>query len=78
MSAVRLLAVHGAVLHVTDVDILNATPLLDIKPYVSEYDSYANQRGGWLDDRGARRDVHISDERFLDSADEAIFRGPDP
>ena len=55
----------------------NGTPLLDIKPYVSEYDGYANQRGGWLDDRGARRDVHLGDERFLDSADGTIFCGPD-
>lgn len=77
MSPVRLLAIHGTVLHVADIDILNGTPLLDIKPYVSEYDSYVRQRGGWLEDRGARREVHIADERFLDAADGTIIRGPD-
>jgi tRNA-Thr(GGU) m(6)t(6)A37 methyltransferase TsaA len=68
MSAVMLLGIRDTVLHVAGVDILNGTPLLDIKPYVSEYDSYAAQRNGWLDNSDARRNIHIADERFFDPA----------
>jgi tRNA-Thr(GGU) m(6)t(6)A37 methyltransferase TsaA len=46
MSAVRLLAVQGCTLEVADVDILDGTPLLDIKPYVPEFDCHAEPRIG--------------------------------
>jgi tRNA-Thr(GGU) m(6)t(6)A37 methyltransferase TsaA len=49
MSCVRLLGVSGSTLRLADVDILDGTPLLDIKPYVREYDSYPITRCGWLD-----------------------------
>jgi len=77
MSAVRLLSIRGGVLHVAEVDILNGAPLLDIKPYVSEYDSYPNQRRGWLDSADARPDIHIADERFLEASPETNSPGPD-
>ncbi|MGA3125468.1 MAG: tRNA (N6-threonylcarbamoyladenosine(37)-N6)-methyltransferase TrmO [Candidatus Korobacteraceae bacterium] len=49
MSAVRLLSVHADHLEVADVDIVDGTPLLDIKPYVPEFDSYASSKAGWFD-----------------------------
>jgi tRNA-Thr(GGU) m(6)t(6)A37 methyltransferase TsaA len=49
MSCVRLLGIDGATLRLADVDILDGTPLLDIKPYVPQYDNYPVQRCGWLD-----------------------------
>ena len=49
MSCVRLLSVEGCVLQLGEVDILDDTPLLDIKPYVPHYDNYPVQRCGWLD-----------------------------
>jgi tRNA-Thr(GGU) m(6)t(6)A37 methyltransferase TsaA len=49
MSCVRLLGVSGATLRLADVDILDGTPLLDIKPYVPQYDNYPVARCGWLD-----------------------------
>ncbi|MFN7992431.1 MAG: tRNA (N6-threonylcarbamoyladenosine(37)-N6)-methyltransferase TrmO [Bryobacteraceae bacterium] len=61
MSAVRLLAISGNHLHVEDADILDGTPLLDIKPYVPEFDAYAVQRSGWFERAGARK---FADERF--------------
>jgi len=48
MSAVRLLRIEGARLHVADVDILDGTPLLDIKPYAPQFDHYTVSRTGWL------------------------------
>jgi tRNA-Thr(GGU) m(6)t(6)A37 methyltransferase TsaA len=49
LSCVRLLNVEGNILRLGEVDILDHTPLLDIKPYVPQYDNYPVQRCGWLD-----------------------------
>jgi len=49
LSNVRLLRIEGTLLRLADVDILDDTPLLDIKPYVPQYDSYSVQRCGWVD-----------------------------
>jgi tRNA-Thr(GGU) m(6)t(6)A37 methyltransferase TsaA len=64
LSAVRLYEISGNVLHVGELDILDGTPVLDIKPYVSQYDSYPAQRCGWLDGDRARKDVIVADDRF--------------
>lgn len=50
MSLVRLVRREGAVLHVEDLDVLDGTPLLDIKPYIGRYDSREDARSGWQDD----------------------------
>ena len=48
ISAVRLLDISGNVLRVGELDILDGTPVLDIKPYVSQYDSYpTSDADGW-------------------------------
>jgi len=62
ISVVRLLSVEGAVLEVADVDILNGTPLLDIKPYVPEFDSHPGSRAGWVDRSNSAR--CLADDRF--------------
>lgn len=64
LSIVRLLAVDGLQLAIEDVDILDGTPLLDIKPYVPAFDQCAPERVGWLEkaQRKARR--HRADKRF--------------
>jgi tRNA (Thr-GGU) A37 N-methylase len=62
MSAVRLKRIEGNVLHVGDVDILDGTPLLDIKPYVPRFDHFEVRRCGWLDRPGSDRTV--ADGRF--------------
>ena len=49
MSLVRLLRREGAVLHIEDVDVLDGTPLLDIKPYIGRFDSREDVRSGWQD-----------------------------
>ncbi|MCK4512393.1 tRNA (N6-threonylcarbamoyladenosine(37)-N6)-methyltransferase TrmO [bacterium] len=50
MSLVKLIRIEGNILHVEDVDILDGTPLLDIKPYIFRFDSRENARSGWQDD----------------------------
>jgi tRNA-Thr(GGU) m(6)t(6)A37 methyltransferase TsaA len=64
MSVVRLEKLEGRVLHVEGVDVLDGTPLLDIKPYVPEFDSQQDARTGWLSDAGREAKDHRSDDRF--------------
>jgi len=57
-SVVRLAGIEGALLHIEDVDILDGTPLLDIKPFVPRFDLAAEPHGGWtenIDEPTARR-----------------------
>ncbi|MGD9110458.1 MAG: tRNA (N6-threonylcarbamoyladenosine(37)-N6)-methyltransferase TrmO [Phycisphaerales bacterium] len=49
MSSVKLLKIDGGRLHVAEIDILDGTPLLDIKPYVGKVDCFQVERSGWLD-----------------------------
>ena len=64
ISVVRLLAVAGAVLEVAGLDLLDGTPVLDIKPYVPEFDAVAAERTGWLADAAERVHQVRADERF--------------
>jgi len=50
MSLVRLVRKEGAVLHIEDIDVLDGTPFLDIKPYIGRYDSRDDARSGWQED----------------------------
>jgi tRNA-Thr(GGU) m(6)t(6)A37 methyltransferase TsaA len=56
LSAVRLERVEGLSLHVRDVDMLDGTPVLDIKPYVPYTDAIAEAGDGWLANADAPRD----------------------
>ena len=50
MSVVELVCREHNILHVRGVDILDGTPLLDIKPYSAKFDHIIATRSGWLDD----------------------------
>jgi len=64
LSVVRLSGVEGLVLHIEDVDIVDGTPLLDIKPYVPEFDHCSAERVGWLGPARAKVKEKRSDDRF--------------
>lgn len=49
ISIVKVEKVEGNIITFSEVDILDGTPLLDIKPYVSHFDSRENVRNGWID-----------------------------
>jgi tRNA-Thr(GGU) m(6)t(6)A37 methyltransferase TsaA len=51
LSVVRLLGRQGACLEVEGIDVLDGTPLLDIKPYVPDFDLKSDARAGWYEDR---------------------------
>ena len=62
LSAVRLLDREGPLLRVAELDILDGTPLLDIKPYVPAFDAYPAARAGWFDHCAVDR--RVADARF--------------
>lgn len=64
ISVVRLLAIDGGTLHVAELDVLDGTPLLDIKPYVPEFDSRPATGIGWLEGRTGRLRTTADDGRF--------------
>ncbi len=54
LSCLQLIRIEGATLHVKGLDILDGSPVLDIKPYVSDIDSFPEARAGWLSDLDPR------------------------
>lgn len=71
MSVVELVAREGPTLHLKGVDMLDETPLLDIKPYVSRFDCWQTTRDGWqneVDEETARRRGRRAASAPLDQA----------
>lgn len=64
VSVVKLLTIEDNILHVENVDILNGTPLLDIKPYIPAFDVFNVHQTGWINDKISRLDEIQSDDRF--------------
>jgi len=63
-SVVRLREIEGSILRILDVDIIDGTPLLDIKPYVPEFDCHSDAKAGWLEKRVHEAGRTLSDGRF--------------
>jgi len=53
LSTARLLSIRGRTLHLGATDLLDGTPILDIKPYLPYADAFPNARAGWLDEVAA-------------------------
>jgi tRNA-Thr(GGU) m(6)t(6)A37 methyltransferase TsaA len=64
LSIVQLDGIENNILHIQNVDILDNTPLLDIKPYVPEFDAPTRVRTGWLEKAGKTAVRKKSDGRF--------------
>jgi len=62
ISLVGLERIDGCRLHVANIDVLDGTPLLDIKPHVPDFDCAPGARTGWMAAASARRTV--ADDRF--------------
>jgi len=58
LSAVELLAVEDGALRVRGMDLLDGTPILDIKPYVPYADAFPDARAGWIDAIDAAQGRH--------------------
>lgn len=64
ISIVRLIKVEDNLLQIQDIDILDGTPVLDIKPYVPEFDQRKEAKIGWLKNRIKRFSMISDNGRF--------------
>lgn len=64
LSVIRLVRIAGPILYVADLDVLNGTPLLDLKPYVPAFDHSPVVRTGWLEEVKGNIQAKVSDGRF--------------
>ena len=64
VSVVRLIEVKGSLLEIEGVDIVDNTPLLDIKPYVPDFDRRPGERIGWLYGKSDNALRKKADRRF--------------
>jgi tRNA-Thr(GGU) m(6)t(6)A37 methyltransferase TsaA len=64
LSVVRLKRVKGRRLHIMGVDMLDQTPVLDIKPYVPEFDLRGEIKAGWLEKIRKKVVGQRADKRF--------------
>jgi tRNA (adenine37-N6)-methyltransferase len=62
ISAVKLVSVEEGAIEVEEIDVLDGTPILDIKPYLPKFDSYPNEKAGWYDTESVNRIT--ADKRF--------------
>jgi tRNA (Thr-GGU) A37 N-methylase len=64
LSTVRLLDIEDTRLRVLDVDIRDGTPLLDIKPFLPQFDHRAPVRSGWFSGKLGGLEQRRGDDRF--------------
>jgi len=64
ISVVRLVKIDSEKLYVKDIDVVDGTPLLDIKPYVPEFDVRKVDRTGWLENVSIEAGKTHDDGRF--------------
>lgn len=66
ISVVRVQSVQGNVIQVIDIDVLDGTPLLDIKPFVPQFDGSRDAICGWIEGKAGHSESMRSDERFVE------------
>jgi len=64
ISVVRLHGIEDNILHLEGMDMLNGTPLLDIKPYISDFDCFPDSVNGWYGAAAKKASETRSDDRF--------------
>jgi len=64
MTIVRLERVEGNVLYISGVDILNNSPVIDIKPYIPDFDHQNPEKIGWYEKSAERNRLVLADDRF--------------
>jgi len=65
ISVVRLVKIEENILYIQDVDVVDGTPLLDIKPYVPEFDIREVKKIGWLEKNVHKLSTSKDDGRFI-------------
>ena len=67
LSVVRLTKITSGHLQVQDIDVVDGTPLLDIKPYIPVFDAPKVDRIGWMENKAGAVDQVVDDGRFKGS-----------
>ena len=65
ISVVKLVAIEGNIINIENLDILDGTQLLDIKPYIPDFDEQEEVKIGWLEKSRGKINRKMSDDRFL-------------
>ena len=77
MSCVELLGVENNLLFVGPHDLLDETPILDIKPYMPQFDSFPSSATGWLGEMEEQLSLSEKHEvQFSEAADETLYQDP--
>jgi tRNA-Thr(GGU) m(6)t(6)A37 methyltransferase TsaA len=64
ISIVQLNGIENNILQIQDIDILDGTPLIDIKPYVPKFDCRKTAKIGWFSDKISKLETTKDDGRF--------------
>ena len=64
LSVVKLISVNENVLEIENIDVLDGTPLVDIKPYIPAFDHHEVERVGWYENKTADIKTSRSDDRY--------------
>jgi len=64
ISVVKLLSISDNILEIENVDMLDGTPLLDIKPYIPDFDIHDVEKSGWIRNKSRKLRQTRSDNRF--------------
>jgi tRNA-Thr(GGU) m(6)t(6)A37 methyltransferase TsaA len=70
LSVVKIESIKENTIFVRGIDVLDKTPLLDIKPFVTKFDAAPADRFGWLDQNAHKAKTFRSDKRFTDEKEE--------
>jgi tRNA (Thr-GGU) A37 N-methylase len=65
ISVVRLTRIESSLLYIQNVDVIDGTPLLDVKPYVPAFDVHPAGKIGWIKDKTVKVKDAVDDERFI-------------
>jgi len=65
LTVVKNIKIEKNIIYIENIDIVDGTPLLDIKPYIPEFNAVEEIRVGWLSNKLSFAESKLSDERFL-------------
>lgn len=65
MSVTQIVSVQDNIVTLKGIDVLDGTPLLDIKPYIPQFDAVSNVKTGWMNKNKTEVSNTVSDSRFI-------------
>lgn len=64
LSVAEIVSVKNNIIEIRGVDMLNGSPVIDIKPFVPEFEDYTGIRKGWFEGKTRNASKIVSDKRF--------------